>query len=301
MDIDEMNRRFALFDGLRFVEGAGGLGLAEIRTPQSQALVSTYAGQVLSFVPHGSSEDLLFVSEQAYFQPGKAIKGGIPVCWPWFGADPEGKGRPGHGFVRNRQWQVLGSEFGEADSVVLRLGLGDSEETREIWPHRFALELEIRVGEILELALSTTNTGETPFDLSQGLHSYFRVGDIRRAEVLGLDGKTYLDKVGEPTKRVQSGPVTISSEVDRIYLDVPDSLTIEDAALGRRVRIDSEGSHSAVVWNPWVEVAKAMADLGDHEYREMLCVETTNADVDRLTLAPGERHRLAARVHVEAI
>ena len=301
MDIDEMNRRFALFDGLRFVEGAGGFGLAEIRTPRSQALVSIYAGQVLSFVPHGGGEDLLFVSDQAYFQPGKAIKGGIPVCWPWFGPDPEGRGRPGHGFVRNRQWQVLGSEFGAADSVVLRLGLVDSEETREIWPHRFALELEIRVGERLELALSTTNTGETPFELSQGLHSYYRVGDIRRAELHGLDGRTYLDKVGEATRRVQSGPVTIGSEVDRIYLEVPSALTIEDAALGRRIHIDSEGSRSAVVWNPWVEIARSMADLGDREYQQMLCVETTNADADRRTLAPGERHRLAASVRVETI
>ncbi len=301
MDIDEMNRRFALFDGLRFVAGAGGFAMAEIRTPQAQALVSIYSGQVLSYVRHGDSDDLLFVSEQAYFQPGKAIKGGIPVCWPWFGPDPEDKGRPGHGFVRNRQWQVRGSVGGADDSIVLRLGLSDTEETRAIWPHRFELEIEIEVGAELKVALATTNTGTAPLQLTQGLHTYFRVGDIGRVEVLGLDGRTYIDKVGDGARRQQSGAVIVAAEVDRIYLDAPNRIRIDDAALGRSIRIASEGSHSAVVWNPWEEVARTMADLGDGEYRNMLCVETTNADADRVAVAPGEHCRLAANYRIEPV
>lgn len=299
MDAGELNRRFALFDGLRFVEGAGGLVLAEIRTPQAQALVSTYAGQVLSYVPHGGHEDLLFVSRQAWFEPGKAIKGGIPLCWPWFGPHPQGGDRPAHGFVRTRQWQVLSSAYGEDDAVVLRMVLEDSTETRELWPHPFVVQIEIEVGARLEVALSVMNRDSTAVELTQGLHTYFRVGDAAAVEVQGLDGRTYLDKLEGSAARRQAGPVTVAGEVDRIYLDTPPGLTIHDPVLGRRIDIDSSGSRSTVIWNPWRETAARMADLGDDEYRRMLCVETTNAADDKVLLEPGAIHRLAAGYRLE--
>lgn len=300
MDVGELNRRFALFDGLRFFEGAGGFALAEIRTPHAQALVSTYGGQVLSYVPHGDHRDLLFVSERAYFQPGKAIKGGIPVCWPWFGPDPEGRGRPAHGIARHRQWRVLASSYGENDAVVLSLVLEDSDETRAIWPHPFVVQIAVEVGAQLKVALSIKNTDATAIELTQGLHAYFRVGDISRVELLGLDGTTYLDKSGDGAEHRQFGPVSVAGEVDRIYQYTPPGVTLRDAALRRSIHIDSSGSRSLVVWNPWRETAAGMADLGDEEYRQMLCVETTNAAADRVTLAPGQIHRLAARYRIQA-
>jgi glucose-6-phosphate 1-epimerase len=299
MKPEELNTLHGIAGKLRFVTGSGGLTLIEIDNGKAQALISPYAGQVLSFLPAGEPEDLLFLSKHAFFQPGKAIKGGIPVCWPWFGPDPEGKGRPTHGFVRNRDWQLLGAAMQEDGSTSVRLGITPDDEIRALWPRPFALTLEITVGRSLVLALSSFNPDTIPLTITQGLHSYFRVGDVSRARVLGLEGKSYIDKMDGGAVKNQEGPVTIGGEVDRIYTGVGHELVIDDPAFGRRIRIAAEGSASAVVWNPWSATAAAMADLGDEEYTGMLCVETTNAGPDAVQIIPGENYRLEARYTIE--
>jgi glucose-6-phosphate 1-epimerase len=299
MNPEQLNALHGIPGKLRFVTGAGGLTLIEIDNDKARALISPYAGQVLSFLPAGEPEDLLFVSEHAYFQPGKAIKGGIPVCWPWFGPDPEGKGRPTHGFVRNRDWQVLGAALQEDGATSVRLGITPDEAIRALWPHPFELTLEITVGRSLVLDLCSFNPDTAPLTITQGLHSYFRVGDVRRVSVRGLGGKHYIDKMDGGAIKTQQGTVTIDGEVDRIYTGVDDDLVIDDPAFGRRIRIASEGSSSAVVWNPWAATAAAMADLGDEEYTAMLCVETTNAGPDAVQIIPGENYRLEARYSIE--
>jgi glucose-6-phosphate 1-epimerase len=299
MNPEQLNAMHGISGKLRFVTGAGGLTLIEIDNGKARALISPYAGQVLSFLPAGEPEDLLFVSEHAYFQTGKAIKGGIPVCWPWFGPDPEGKGRPTHGFVRNRDWQVLGATLHEDGATSVRLGITPDEPIRALWPHPFELTLEITVGRSLVLDLCSFNPDTVPLTITQGLHSYFRVGDVRRVSVRGLGGKHYIDKMDGGAIKTQQGTVTIDGEVDRIYTGVDDDLVIDDPAFGRRIRIASEGSASAVVWNPWAATAAAMADLGDEEYTAMLCVETTNAGPDAVQIIPGENYRLEARYTIE--
>jgi glucose-6-phosphate 1-epimerase len=299
MNPEQLNATHGIAGNLRFITGHGGLDLIEIDNGKARALISPYAGQVLSFRRAGEAQDLLFVSEHAYFQPGKSIKGGIPVCWPWFGPDPEGRGRPTHGFVRNRDWQVLGTAMQEDGSTSVRLGITPDDEIRALWHHPFALTLEITVGRSLELALCSFNPDTVPLTITQGLHSYFRVGDVSRAQVTGLEGKSYIDKMDGGAVKAQEGPVTVGGEVDRIYTGVDRDLVIDDPAFGRRIRIAAEGSASAVVWNPWAATAAAMADLGDEEYTGMLCVETTNAGPDAVRIIPGENYRLVARYSIE--
>ena len=195
MNIEQLNTTHGIADQLKFVEGKGGLPFIEISNAKASALISVYAGQVLSFQPVNEPDDLLFLSEKAYYQAGKAIKGGAPVCWPWFGADPQGLGRPAHGFVRNRLWNVVGSEATAAGDTKVTLGLMDTAETRTIWPHSFSLTLEITVGDSLNLELITRNTGTQAFCITQAFHTYFKVGDISQASVLGLEGTDYIDKV----------------------------------------------------------------------------------------------------------
>jgi glucose-6-phosphate 1-epimerase len=297
MDISDLARRFDIAGRVRIIEGKGGFAMVEMSTEIADAVISTYAGQVLSFRRKGQA-DVMFVSDTAYYAAGKAIKGGAPVCWPWFGADPEGKGRPAHGFVRNRAWDLLGSEILADGRVQVRLGLSDSDDTRAIWPHAFTLELQATIGASLELALVTTNRGEAPFDLGQALHTYFRVGDIGKVRVHGLDACPYIDKMDGGAEKIQAGAVAIHGETDRVYGRVLAPLQIEDAALARRIDIKASGSTSAVVWNPWVATAKAMADLGDDDYRVMICVETTNAGNDIIRLAPGAEHRMSAEYSI---
>lgn len=293
MDLAQLNQTYGLTGQVTFVEGKGDFPYIEVTNDQATALISIYGGQVLAFQPEGSAHDLLFVSDKAYYQAGKAIKGGVPVCWPWFGPDPEGQGRPNHGFVRNRRWQVNSTQALPSGATQVILGLTDTAETLALWPHAFELALEITVGRTLQMVLVSRNRGDRPFDLTQALHTYFTVGDIAQTTVTGLDGTTYIDKVDSQTVKPQEGPVAIAAEVDRIYQGVPAELMIKDRALERQIRIRSTGNQTAVVWNPWVEVSKQSGDLSNEAYQKFICVETTNAADDVVTVAPQSEYRLS--------
>lgn len=298
MNFDELST-YELENELQFVDIEHGFTYIEINNAKAHATISTYSGQVLSYRPKSQNNDLLFVSEKAHYAPGKAIKGGIPVCWPWFGPDPDDRGRPAHGFVRNRQWEVIASESCADGSTKVVLALADSEETRNIWPRPFKLCIEITVGDSLKLALLTQNTGSDSFTISQALHTYFYVGDIAKVQVHGLDGASYLDKTDGFAQKTQTGPVTIDAEVDRIYTGVTGELVIDDASLGRKIRIASSGCSTAVVWNPWIELAASMGDLDDADYKHMICVETANAGPETVEIAAGDSYRLEAEYTIE--
>jgi glucose-6-phosphate 1-epimerase len=298
MDFSQLSE-YEIENELWFVEIEHGFTYIEINNGKAHATISTYSGQVLSYRPKNQQHDLLFVSDKAYYEEGKAIKGGIPVCWPWFGPDPEDQGRPAHGFVRNRQWGVSASKSLADGSTQVVLSLVDTAETREIWPHPFKLEIEITVGDSLTVALVTHNTGDGSITISQALHSYFQVGDISKTRVLGLDATDYLDKVGDTARKTQAGPVTIESEVDRIYTDVTGEQVIDDESLGRKIHITSRGCSTAVVWNPWADIAASMGDLGDDDYKKMLCVETANAGPETVEIAAGDEYRLEAEYTIK--
>ncbi|MGB5716007.1 MAG: D-hexose-6-phosphate mutarotase [Gammaproteobacteria bacterium] len=298
MNFEQLSQ-YEIEDELEFVEIEHGFTYIEINNARAHATLSTYSGQVLSYRPKGQPHDLLFVSDKAYYEDGKAIKGGIPVCWPWFGPDPDGKGRPAHGFVRNRQWQVSASESLADGSTKVIMSLTESDETRGIWPHPFRLSIEITVGDSLRIELVTHNSGTENVTISQALHTYFQVGDISKVSVLGLEGAEYIDKVDDSTRKIQTGAVTIDAEVDRIYTGVTGELLIDDASLGRKIHITSTGCSTAVVWNPWAETAASMADLDDDDYRKMICVETANAGPETVEIAAGGYYRLQAEYTIE--
>lgn len=299
MNLEALNRRFAIDDQLTVRAGPGHFPLLQIDNENATAVISVYGAQVLSYRPLDESQDLLFVSPAAYYREGKAIKGGIPLCWPWFGPDPKNSGRPAHGFARNLFWTVVATEAVDPGTTRVLLGLEPTAATRAIWDHEFSLQLEVVVGSRLDLALSTRNRGKATFHLTQALHTYFAIGDIEQVRVHGLDGTTYLDKAGDGGRRDQSGPVTVAGEVDRIYLGVDEPLVIEDPVHARRIRIEAAGSHTAVVWNPWKAIAARMGDLEDEDYRRFLCVETANAASEVIPLAPAELYRIGASYRVE--
>ncbi|MEN9520982.1 MAG: hypothetical protein RLZZ381_3570, partial [Cyanobacteriota bacterium] len=260
----------------------------------AEATISVYAGQVLSFKPVGQTEDMMFVSSQAYYQTGKAIKGGTPICWPWFGPDPENQGRASHGFARDRFWQVRDVVSNQNGATQVTMGLVDIPETRAIWNYSFDLSIVITVGKILTINLVTRNTGSESFFITQALHTYFKIGDLNQVRVLGLENKVYLDKVDRGQQKTQSGVVTFSGECDRIYLDVPPQLTIEDRALNRQIKVTANNSKTAIVWNPGVDISAKMADLGDRDYEHFVCVETANAANEIIEIAAGDYYNLTA-------
>lgn len=299
MSIEQLNTDYGIAGQLKFVEGKGGFPFIEISNSMAKAVISIYGGQVLSFQPVNSSKDLMFLSDKAYYQEGKAIKGGIPLCWPWFGADPEGLGRSSHGFARNSFWTVIGTEVTPAKETKVKLRLLDTPDTRKIWSQAFNLTLEITVGNTLTLELITKNNGDKAFTITQALHTYFKVGDIDKVKVLGLEDTKYLDKVANFQSKQQQGTVTVSEEVDRIYTDVTKELVIEDSSLGRKLVINSEGSKTAVVWNPWIDICAKSGDLEDQDYQRFICVETVNAAKDVVEVAPNSEYRLSVNYRIE--
>jgi glucose-6-phosphate 1-epimerase len=300
-NLDALNAAHSLRDQLRFVQGPGGFPFIEVRNTHAAATVSLYGGQVLSFQPREACADALFVSEQALYATGKAIRGGVPICWPWFGPDPEGLRRSAHGFARTQLWTVHGTAAMATGATRITLGLADSEQTRAIWPHGFALTLEITVGPTLCLALTTRNTGVQPFAITQALHSYFDVGDVAQTTVSGLDKCRYIDKAAgaNGAAKTQQGEVHFEAEVDRIYANPPAELTVLDSAGQRAIHIASTGSRTAVVWNPWAQIAAGMSDLKDDAFQRFVCVETANAGDDVVTVSPGKAHRLTAEISVQ--
>ncbi len=289
-----LNSRFGIANHLLFEDGGAGLPVAHVSTPYATAQVALYGGQVLAWEPTGH-KPVIWVSKAAVYEQGKPVRGGVPVCWPWFGPLP---GQALHGFVRTRAWEVRSAHLDASGQVILRLGICGDAATHALWNNAFDLELVVTVGQTLTIALTTRNTGAAAFTLTQALHTYFCVGDITHTKVLGLDGCDYLDKVQNMAEMQQSGAVRFSGETDRVYLNTTSDCLIEDATWGRSIRVTKQGSDSTVVWNPWAEREKAIADMAEGDYKGMVCVETTNAGSDQISLAPGQSHTLAAVISV---
>ena len=290
-ELTKLNRKYGIRDQLVFTEGSGGFVWAEIKNRHAEATVALHGGQVLSYRPQAQAP-VLWLSRKRYFQTGKAIRGGIPVCWPWFGDHPTDTGMPAHGFARTAAWSVYASEQLEDESTRLTLVFADSEATRALWPHRFRLEIEVSVSDFLRVKLICTNTDNKPFTCTGALHSYFNISSISNIAIKGLEECPYLDKVDQGRRKVQEGPISIQRETDRIYTDTTAACTIEDNGLDRRIDVTKNGSRTTVVWNPWTDKARRMQDFGDEEYENMVCVETANAAEDVVTLAPGGSHTL---------
>ena len=257
----------------------------------ASAVVHPQGAHVTSWIPAGGSE-VLFVSRAARFQPGTAIRGGVPVIFPQFNTMGP---LPKHGFARTEHWHT-------ADWLASRavFGLRDNERTRELWPHAFQAELAVEVEETrLSIRLSVTNTEAAPFSFTAALHTYLRVADVRRAAVLGLQGLSYRDALqGSETRVERDAELRIADEIDRIYTDVPSELRVRDEAGGRTIRLRSEGFSDAVVWNPGARAAAALPDMQAGEEREMLCVEAAEVSVP-VFLGPGVTWRAAQVLEME--
>lgn len=291
--LSDLNDRLAIPGLLRFSRTGEGPTLAEIATPESHARIALEGGQVLEWTPAGDAP-VVWLSPRAVYKPGKSLRGGAPICWPWFGPHATDPALPAHGFARNRPWQVTGAARLPDDAVCLTLELLQDASTQDLWPHNATLTLSVTVGRTLRLALTTHNTGSTPLTLTEAIHTYFQVGDIARVTIEGLDGCAFIDKVDDSRRKTQLGPVTIADEVDRVYADTAPFCVIADPSLARRITIAKSGSRSTVVWNPWIAKTAGFADMDADGYRHMLCVETANALDDGVTLAPGATHTLVA-------
>ena len=292
-----MTPSIQLPNSVSLITGPGGMPHISVANRAATARIALQGAHILSYVPTGQ-QDLIWVSEDATFARGKSLRGGIPICWPWFGAHDTNPALPSHGHARTSDWKLIKAEDISADTTHLLFELIDTTHSRSFWDCATKVQYSVTVGKELSLTLETTTLGSSEVTIGAALHTYFRIGDIGRTTVNGLDACDYLDKTEGFARKQQHGLVRFSSEVDRIYLDTGNRCEIRDPVLKRRVIIQSKGSHSTVVWNPGKEVAAKMGDLGPDGYRQMVCVETANASEYTVTLSPGVAHRLSASYRI---
>lgn len=289
---------FALPGLLRFEADEHGLIRAQVTSDKCTATVYLHGAHVTHWQPSGA-KPVLFLSRCAEFAPGRPIRGGIPIIFPWFGAKAGDENAPAHGWARLSEWQVESSRQVDGDiELVLRLDAENSAAGNG--QDQSTLRYRVRAGTTLSLELEAENRRPQPIIFEEALHSYFAVGDIKEAVVAGLAGAQYIDKLdGGAEKTEIDAPLQIEAETDRIYREAAPALMIHDRANGRYIYIEKESSGSTVLWNPWIAKAAAMADFGDEEWTSMLCIETANVGNNKVMLLPKEKHIMAARIKIE--
>jgi glucose-6-phosphate 1-epimerase len=274
-----------------------GLPVLDVSTARATARVFFHGAHVAAWQPTHATAPVIWLSSRTLLQPDKPIRGGVPICFPWFGPHPTDRTAPAHGFARLADWTLTAAEEAADGTVTLELLLQDG--SRPLWPHPFEMRHRISIGTTLTMALEVRNTGAEPFACEEALHTYFAVRSIEQVTIAGLEGTDYLDKVAGFARRTQAEAIRFAGETDRVYLDTMAAVEIQDRGHGRRILIAKSGSHSTVVWNPWIDKARAMPDFGDDEWRDMVCVETANVGDARIRLEPGGSHTMSAVVSVD--
>jgi glucose-6-phosphate 1-epimerase len=267
-----------------------------IQNAAASALISLHGAQLLSYCPSHDNRERLWVSAQAVFDQNKAIRGGAPICWPWFGPNKQDKRLPAHGFVRTQTWDLI-----EANEIVSRdtvkqtvcrfrpkqLGLLNTPETLDV-------VLQISIGETCELRLTTTNQGEHSVNLSQAIHTYFAIGDIHKVQIKGVD-TSYFNKIDDSQNNLSPVPYCITSETDRVHeypSNDPQMISLE-ADQAPLVHIEQHGHNGTVVWNPWIDKTAALKDMDDEDYMHMLCIEAVTEP--QIELKAGQQQVLTQR------
>ena len=296
---EELESHFGIPGVARVCEGNGGLSRVQITGSSAQGEIYLHGAQVTSWKPAGNDE-VLFVSAKSRWEEGQAIRGGIPICFPWFRAKTDDPRAPAHGFVRTKTWQ-LESIVEDDAGVAVTMFTENNEQTRRWWSGDFGLLYRATFGSELKLELTCKNTGRTPLRFEEALHTYNQVADVVSVRLHGLDGTCYLDNTDSNKEKLQAGEVTIASQTDNAFLNTQNAVDLIDPKMRRRVRLQKANSNTTVVWNPWREGASGLRDLGENEWKQFLCVEASNIIRTAVMLAPQQEHKISAVLGVEKL
>lgn len=287
---------------VRHVTDAQGLHFLEIDNPLATARIALQGAHVVHWQPKSEAEPVLWLSEHARYQEGRSIRGGVPICWPWFGAHPTDSTLCAHGFARVIPWQLLAVESTASGATRLVLQMQVTPETERQLSYPFRLVLTMTIGKRLRLDLATTNLAHQPFIIGEAFHTYFNISDIANVSISGLEDCVYSDKVLSFARKVEPAEIAFSSEFDRVYLNHTGDCILLDPGFARRIRISKSGSKSTVVWTPWADKAHATGDMGQgDEWRRMVCIESANALENMVVINPNHTHVLSAEYSIEAL
>ena len=297
LPISTLNETFGIAGVLSFSDAGDGFVVIDINNSHCTASIALQGAQLMTWSPK-DEQPVIWLSPVAKLAEGKSIRGGVPICWPWFGAHVTNSTFPGHGFARTVPWKVIHTEALDDGGTLINLAI--AEINSEQWTYQAPAKMQMIISNTLQLELTTENKGDEVITLGDALHTYFCVGDASKIAIQGLDGCDYLDKVDDFAHKQQQGDITLSSEVDRVYFDQGQDVVIDDPVMLRRIRIEKRNSHSTVVWNPWIEKCQSMGDFGsDDGYLRMVCVESANAHEDVVQIPPGDTHSLWVGYSIE--
>ena len=292
----ELDTRFGIPGVAAVREGNGGMPRVRITGAFGEGEMYLHGAQVTSWKPAGN-DDVLFVSTKSRWQEGQAIRGGIPICFPWFRAKGNDAQAPAHGFARTNTWQIESIVQNEGRVSVIMFTESD-EQTRRWWPGEFRLIHRVTFGSELKLELICRNTGTTPLRFEDALHTYNRVADVEQVHLQGLDTVRFLDNTNANQEKIQIGDVAIASPTDSAYINTDSAVDLLDPKIHRRIRLQKKNSLTTVVWNPWRDGAAGLKDLGDGEWKQFLCVEASNILGAAVNLDPGQEHKMTAVLSV---
>lgn len=296
--LEQLNLQFQINNRIYFAEHDNGQQYVIMNHRGHQSRLYLQGAHVTHWQPDTEKYPVLWCSKAARYEPGKSIRGGIPVCWPWFGAHPDSPELPAHGFARTSQWEVLRTTLKPDGYAQIILKLEISEQHHPLLPAGTELRLTVTSGPTLRLELRTLNHSDQELTLTEALHTYFQISDISLVRVSGLEGIDYWDKVTD-NRILQQGLIEFEAETDRVYLNSANSIVLQDSGLQRMIKIKKSGSLSTVVWTPWQHKANAMNDMGDSDdWRSMLCIESANARDNTITIAAGDEHTLTTEYEV---
>jgi glucose-6-phosphate 1-epimerase len=294
----ELNRLHGISGLAQVIESETGPHV-RITTKSCVATIHLHGAHITSWKPVGTPE-VIFMSSKARYAEGQAIRGGIPICFPWFRGKGDDPKAPAHGVARTRTW-TLESIGNENENIVVTMSTESDDASKKWWPGDFRLQHRATFGVELRLALTATNTGAAPFRYEEALHTYYHVGDISQVRVKGLDGAMYLDNTDANHEKKQQGDVAINAATDSAYVNNKNALDLIDPVFKRRIHIAKENSHTTVIWNPWETAANKMSDMGDGEWKKMLCAEGANILANGVALNPGEHHTTAVTMTVTPV
>ena len=300
MTVEALNQQYGIKDVAHFSQEVDGLIFLSVNNSFASARITLYGAQLLSFKPKGM-QDVLWVSGNASFKEGKAIRGGIPVCFPWFGPHQTDNKKPQHGFARTSNWLVQAVQQLTNGATDIQLILKQSDETLNLWPHPFKAVINFIVGNSLQVIFSVTNTGTTSFQYSDALHTYFNISDIAAIKLDGFDNSPYYEAFGDELLQQANSSLHPGIENNRRYIQHTGEAIITDPGYYRKIVVEKTGSKVTVVWNPGPVTSKKFADMLPDGYKNFICIEPANAypGIDMVDLAPGENFSLSTTIKIE--
>ncbi|HEV3028775.1 MAG TPA: D-hexose-6-phosphate mutarotase [Planctomycetota bacterium] len=297
MTISDLQRRFGVPGVVKIDEGRGSLPRMAVTSDLASAEIYFHGAHLTAFQPRGA-RPVLFMSAESHFDAAKPIRGGIPVIFPWFGPRVGSPDSPAHGIARVHAWELESCTLLSDGAVHIAFILASDEDTLRLWPHSFGLRLIFTIGRSLKIEMEVRGEG-APFMFEEAFHTYLLVGDVRQVSVDGLENTEYIDKVDSFQRKNQApAAVRISGETDRVYLDTRSTCVVRDPVLERTLLVEKENSSSTVLWNPWIQKARAMPDFGDEEWPSMICVETANVGDGAVRLEAAQMHRMRAHIKI---